>query len=477
MFICGFLLFSAPSRADDTHYQNQLIGERALGLGGAFTAVASDPTASFYNPAGLAMTLSSSISASLNLYGVEHRIVHGGFVSYIGGERESADLETTSFPTIPTTFGILRAFGERLPDGSRRHAIAFSMLIPDQTAISYDATIGRSGQTDLDVFRLSESDKTLWVGPSYAIRITDDLSLGLSAFVAIRTWSRATFRSMETPSDPPTEPPTAEFFDLERVDAAFDSYDLIFRLGALYRPLPGVRVGFTIGFPSIHVYGDGSLSKQLTYARFEPPLEYGDMQLESASGLSATSFDPLEIRLGLAWEPAEGMLVAFDASYHLPTFSSYERIELGSDDRARLAFDDLFATEVERRGVLNANVGFEWVIEGEWPLRLGAFTNFSAAPPLRPYQPGLERIDIVGGTISAGYNFDAFSVNVGFLGSVGWGQAQALNLVGDPTYLERDARYDLFYFFVSGAARVVAETLETLIEAAPEEEGGESGVE
>ncbi|MBI5490604.1 MAG: hypothetical protein HY905_24940 [Deltaproteobacteria bacterium] len=474
MFICGFFFFSAPSaRADDTHYQNQLIGERALGLGGAFTAVASDPTASFYNPGGLAMTLSASVSASLNLYGVEHRIVHGGFVSYINGARETADLETTAFPTIPTTFGILRAFGERLPDGSRRHALAFSMLIPDQTAVAFDATVGTSGQTDLDVFRLSEDDRTLWVGPSYAIRISDDLAVGVSAFVAIRTWSRASFRSMETPAEPPTAPPTSEFFDLERVDAAFDSYDLIFRLGAMYRPLPGVRVGLTIGFPSIHIYGDGSLSKQLTYARFEPPLEYGDMQLESASSLPATSFDPLEIRLGLAWEPAEGMLVAFDASYHLPTYSSYERIGLSQADRARVSFDDLFADQVERRGVLNANVGFEWVIDGEWPLRLGAFTNFSAAPPLRPYQPGLEKIDIVGGTISAGYNFEAFAINVGFLGSVGWGKAQALNLVGDPTYLERDARYDLFYFFISGAQRIVAETLENWITAEPEPDDAE----
>ena len=63
--------FARPARADDSHYQNQLIGERALGLGGAFTAVSTDPTASYYNPGGLATTLSASISASLNLYGIE----------------------------------------------------------------------------------------------------------------------------------------------------------------------------------------------------------------------------------------------------------------------------------------------------------------------------------------------------------------------------------------------------------------------
>jgi hypothetical protein len=184
----------------------------------------SGALASFYNPGGLAMTLSASISASLNLYGVERRKVDGGFVSYISGERQEADLEATAFPTIPNTFGIMRAFGEKFPDGSRRHALAFSMLIPDQTNISYDVTLGRSGE-----------------------------------------------------------------------------------------------------------------------------------------------------------------------------------------------------------------------------------------------------IDVVGGTISVGYNFASFGINVGFLGSVGWGTAQALNLAGDPTYLERDALYDSYYFFISGAQRIVAETLEDLIESAPEE--------
>ena len=472
MLLFGFF-FAAPARADDTHYQNQLIGERALGLGGAFTAVASDPTAAFYNPGGLAMTLSASISASLNLYGVEHRVVQGGFVSYIDGEQTNSDLEATAFPTIPTTFGVLRAFGETLPDGSRRHALAFSMLIPDQTTVAYDATVGRSGETDLDIFRLSEEDKTLWVGPSYAIRITDDLSIGVSAFVAVRTYSRSSFRSVETPSDPPTDPPTATYLELDSFDAAFDSYDLIFRLGALYRPLPDFRVGLTVGFPSIHVYGAGSVSRQFSYSWHEPPLDYGDLRLESASDLPAESFDPLEIRLGLSWIPAEGMLLALDLSYHLPTFSPYERIAV-APDRWDDLYDELFVPRVERRGVLNANLGFEWVIVGEWPLRVGAFTNFSAAQPLRPFEPGLEKIDVVGGTVSVGYNFQSFAVNFGFLGSVGWGEAQAFNRVpgpGDPTYFSRDARYELFYFFLSRAQRVVVDAIDDWISAAPEEEG------
>jgi hypothetical protein len=479
VLLAGLMLAAtAVARADDTHYQNQLIGERALGMGGAFTAISTDPTASFYNPGGLAMSLSSSVSASLNLYGFEHRVIHDGFVSYIDGERKAVDMETSSFPTIPTTFGVLRAFGETLPDGSRRHAVAFSMLIPDQTSVSYEATIGRSGQTDLDVLRLSESDRTLWVGPSYAIRITDDLAIGLSAFLSMRSWSRSYSRAMETPTAPPGERPTADYFEFNRIDCSADTFELLLRLGVLYQPLPEFRLGLTIGFPSIHVYGEGSLSNQFSYAWFDPPPAYGDFRTESASGLPAETFDPLEIRAGLAWSPSRTMVVAFDASYHLPTFSPYERIHLWEEDRARLQFDDLFAPSIDRRGVLNLNAGFEWLIAERWPVRVGGFTNFSSAPPLTSTAAGPEKIDIVGGTLSVGYNFSAFALNVGFLGSVGWGKAQAFNLRGDGgAYLDRDARYELFYFFLSGAQRVVTETLETIISAAAEEPAPVSGFE
>jgi hypothetical protein len=471
VMLCGFLLCAAaPARADDTHYQNQLIGERALGMGGAFTAVASDPTASFYNPGGLATTPSSSVSASLNLYGVEHRVVQGGLVSYIGGEPAAADLEATAYPTIPTTFGVLRTFGEQFPDGTRRHALAFSMLIPDQTSYSYDASVGTSGESDLDVFHLSETDRTLWIGPSYAIRITPELAVGVSAFVAMRTWSRSYSRSLETPTRPPGERPTSDYFEMDRVDTAFDSFELLFRLGALYQPIPEFRVGLTIGLPSLHVWGDGSLSRQLTYAWFDPPPAYGDIRFESVSDLPAESFTPLEIRTGLAWIPVPELLLALDVSYHLPTLNPYERVHLWAEDRERLQFDDLFAPVVTRRGVLNVNAGFEWLIAGKWPVRAGLFTNLSSAPDLSASAAGLERVDILGGTLSVGYQFSSFTLNFGFLGSAGWGKAQAYDLRGGASpYVEREARYELFYFFLSGAQRIVTETLETWIAATPEE--------
>jgi hypothetical protein len=59
--------------ADDTHYQDFLVGEHALGIGGAFTAIADDASAAFYNPAGLALMGRLTISGALSVYGYERR--------------------------------------------------------------------------------------------------------------------------------------------------------------------------------------------------------------------------------------------------------------------------------------------------------------------------------------------------------------------------------------------------------------------
>jgi hypothetical protein len=50
-----FLLFGAASIASAQSFE--AVGPRARGLGGAFTAVADDATATWWNPAGLPGTL------------------------------------------------------------------------------------------------------------------------------------------------------------------------------------------------------------------------------------------------------------------------------------------------------------------------------------------------------------------------------------------------------------------------------------
>ena len=64
----GFLMDYAVY-ADQYHYHNIILGDRAMGLGGAFVGVSDDASGVYYNPAGLGFALSNDISGSANASG------------------------------------------------------------------------------------------------------------------------------------------------------------------------------------------------------------------------------------------------------------------------------------------------------------------------------------------------------------------------------------------------------------------------
>ncbi|HEX6246191.1 MAG TPA: hypothetical protein VFZ61_34945, partial [Polyangiales bacterium] len=55
-FLCLASWSASPVRADPYHFQGIPLGQRALGFGGAYTGLAEDPSAAYYNPAGLVWT-------------------------------------------------------------------------------------------------------------------------------------------------------------------------------------------------------------------------------------------------------------------------------------------------------------------------------------------------------------------------------------------------------------------------------------
>ena len=53
-FVAAFASFlTARAFAGESHYNHYAVGERAGGMGGAFTALADEATGAYYNPAGI----------------------------------------------------------------------------------------------------------------------------------------------------------------------------------------------------------------------------------------------------------------------------------------------------------------------------------------------------------------------------------------------------------------------------------------
>jgi long-chain fatty acid transport protein len=110
--------------ADQFHYGNVLIGTRAVGLGGAFGAVADDASGVYYNPAGLAFALSNDISGSANAFYTKE----SKYKSTLCGE----DFVEASSGSVPSFFGGLQKL-DRYVEGLRACASATCTRSPATT--------------------------------------------------------------------------------------------------------------------------------------------------------------------------------------------------------------------------------------------------------------------------------------------------------------------------------------------------------
>ncbi len=74
----ALLAVAAPARAGSTTgfaFLNLPAGARAAALGGAYTAIADDPTAAFWNPAGIAPAVAVGPSQEIAVTGVHHESI------------------------------------------------------------------------------------------------------------------------------------------------------------------------------------------------------------------------------------------------------------------------------------------------------------------------------------------------------------------------------------------------------------------
>src|SRR5437899_9949578 len=100
------------SRADDSNFRPYVVGGRAAGMGGAFTALADDGSGPYYNPAGIAFARRSSLSLSASVYG----LVSGTFTNALG---DGHDFKYQDLNTFPVSTSVISKFGDRdTPDGS-----------------------------------------------------------------------------------------------------------------------------------------------------------------------------------------------------------------------------------------------------------------------------------------------------------------------------------------------------------------------
>jgi hypothetical protein len=386
----------AFARGDDSNFRPYVIGGRAAGMGGAFTALSDDGSGPYFNPGGIAFARRSSLSLTASVYG----IVRGTLANALG---DGHDFKYSDLNTFPVSTSVVRKFGSRdTPDGSPDSSIALSVIVPDAFRIDdRDAIMSQQ-----NAFFLASELQTVWAGLTYARRF-GRLGVGASAFGLLGT---------QTDFVDITAAPASDRFVTLTQRTDISTHGVVGAFGIRYDATDRLRLGLSVFSPEL---GTGT---RRVFARSTVSLPSSGMppqiQVVTADDLHAEPTLPLRVQSGIAWAT--------------PTWTiSADAIYLGSRsvhvdaDRAMESLD----RRTVRNAVIDGALGAELVIAGAIPIRAGVFTDFSASNEPQATVPGqpdpnasnTDHINRYGSTLSIGYRTEHTSTDAGMIVSSGSG--------------------------------------------------------
>ncbi len=377
-------LLSGVSFADEFHYNNFIIGDRAAGMGGAYTAISDDPSGLYYNPAGIVYSTGRNLSASVNAYYNQNK-KYDNVIGGQGWQRNSSSL-------LPNFFGITQPLG--------KFQFGFSYAVPDsiredqsQVFANVPTTLGTATQY---VINFRNEDDTINFGPSLAYQFSDSFSAGLTFYLH--------HRKRETILNQLILVPGSAEWSNEYINLVERGYKPV--LGIMWSPADKWTVGFSVA--KTFLYNE-SMTIQST-------LKDGTLNTDPSLAFDSTDAKrkyPYEVRGGVAYFASSSLLVSADGSY-------YTKVS-----------DPVFGDRVT---VLNGALGTEYYLDKNWALRGGLFSNMANTPKLDSTRSGQdEKVDFYGVSASISNFTRNTSVTFGGNYTTGSGKAQ---IISDSTNIQ-----------------------------------------
>ena len=415
--LLGLLFRADPILAAETwYYKSLLVGERASGMGGAYSAIADDPSGAWYNPAGLVMGRESYLSGSVNAYqtsSIEFENVLSGS-SYV----------YRSQGLIPSFFGFTQELAPKTKFG-------FLLMVRDSLSQEQDDLLANLETEESNLTSITRQllrNRTSYVvGPAISQQLSPRLMIGLSAFMLYQS---ERFLDQQRALYINDVDPLKRDYQLNMAYLTREAWGVMPKLGVLYIPHPRLSVGLTVG-KSFHMAGTGSAKVMGTQVDGDsivvPTGDFStDFSAADYSSIKSRVLSPYEASLGLAWFPSEVWTLSaqLDGQTADPEFQY-----------------DVVPT-------WNAAVGAEWAGIPQMPMRLGFFTNNSNTRGLSSSGTDQrEHVNQLGASGGLSWLSPGSSISVSTTYQWGLGSGQIISGITDI----QDVSVSSLTFFLSGS--------------------------
>lgn len=376
------LCFSQFAVADEFHYNNMLIGDRASGMGGAYTAISDDATGLYYNPASIVYVGDKNFSASVNAYYSQSK----QYENVIGNK----PFKRKSSTLLANYFGIVKPFGE--------YKVGFSYAVPDAVSEDQNQSFDNVTATiQRHTINLNNRDSTYNFGPSIATEIRDDLSVGLTMYVHNRDAQLILNQYQEIGS---TNNWTNYYFRVNEMGIRPI-------LGVSWAPIEKLALGLSL---SKTIVLSSETSSQTTcwdttnIAGKECTVSTPGFQRPSIVKSNIKRTYPTRIALGAAYFVDRNLLVSGDFTYHTAVQ------------------DPVWGDKV---AVVNIALGTEYYLSKQWAVRGGFYTNMANSPDMVAGVTSIEeQINLYGLSLSVSNFSGSSSVTLGGTVNYGTGKSQ-----------------------------------------------------
>lgn len=412
-------------------------------MGGAGTAAGNDSAMPYLNPAGLAGVPGDIFGISASLYGYTHRSFKGFFFPNgtdpaLGRvEIESEDFTSRSVTDMPSSVMYFERLGSDV-DAQQHHHLGVALVVPSSRRIELLAA-NASRLPDFDgrlesTSALSYHSTDYWLGPSYALGVSERLRLGASLFAVL---SRSV-RSSETSSVDELAGGAATVSQRTHVAQEANALSLAPVLGFQLEFAPNYWLGAAVAVPSLPITGQVSVVNGASGVGVDP--------VSGAPTASSDSFTlrgdyragtPLRLNAGIARDDREGFSFAADVHYYGARKEAQVLEGVMRSDRYRSGETSRHFYQKQRastdfESAVDFSAGIELAVSPVLQVRAGGFTDFANTPELSsdPADHQRLRVDRFGATLGLGLRFGSFDSTIGLVYAHGQGKFGVLDSFG-----------------------------------------------